>query len=362
MIAAVILISFAAPASAESAYAAVTIEAQTGIALYSKNADIRRPMASTTKIMTALVALEEKPLDSVFVVSASAAAVDGSQMGLAEGEKITLRDLLYMLMLKSANDAAEVIAENVGGSIEGFAALMNARAEKIGLSDTHFVNPHGLPDDNHYTTARELALIAREALENKNFAELVSTKSAHISYRNMVLENSNRLLSSYGYANGVKTGFTKKAGRCLVSSATKDGVTLITVTLNDGNDWQDHVGLMESGFARVSCYEIYAPGEYVAERVVLNGSEKAVFKNTESIYGVIIDGVKQEYIFKENISPSLYAPLFTGKEIAGLGMYSGNDLVYETPLCLCENVDPKEEPAGFFRKWVLTFFRLLRNL
>ena len=357
-----IILGFSFSASAESAGAAITIEAGSGTALYSKNADTRRPMASTTKIMTALVALEQKSLDSVFVVSKRASTVEGSQMGLLENDKISLRDLLYMLMLKSANDAAEVIAENISGSNEKFAELMNARAEKIGLKDTHFVNPHGLPDDNHYTTARELALIAREALKNSKFAELVATKEIKISYHHMVLENSNRLLSSYAYANGVKTGFTKKAGRCLVSSATKDGVTLITVTLNDGNDWQDHKYLMDEGFKRVCLFEIYKPGEYCVTRPVLNGAEEAVYKNSESIYGVMIDGVKQKYEFTSNISPVLYAPVTAGQKNGTVGVYSKGSLVCESPLCLQNNVMQKEEAASFIEKLFINFCKLVNRL
>lgn len=337
-----------------SAKAAITIEAQTGISLYEKNADEQLPMASTTKIMTALVALENADINKTFTVSENACKVEGTQIGLLAGDQISLNDLLHMLMMKSANDAAQTIAENISGSLEAFAELMNERAKQMGLTHTHFENPHGLPSDNHYTTARELALIAAEALKNDTFAQIVSTKKKKLDYHGLVIENSNRLLSSYEYTTGVKTGFTKAAGRCLVTSAKKDGVTLINVTLNDGNDWQDHTEMFEEGFRRVSSYTLYEAGQYSITVPVLNGTHPARFTNPEPVYGVCIDGQKIEYIPTDCLPQSLYAPI--QKETFNQQVYVElaykNRLVGTMKLTLCESVAQKEDEQTFSEKYL----------
>ena len=196
--------------------------------------------------MTAIIAIEEADPEKVCTVSERAANEGGSQLGLIKGEKIKMKDLLSMLMLRSANDAAVVIAENVAGSSEKFAEKMNEKAAALGLTSTHFVNPNGMPADGHYTTAK----IAVYALDNTAFRNLVSSKSRHLEYGNITITNSNRLLSSYDGAIGVKTGFTKAAGRCLVSAAERDGTVLVNVTLNDPNDWRDHAAMLDYGFSK----------------------------------------------------------------------------------------------------------------
>lgn len=238
-----------------SAQSAVLIDARYGLVLTEKNADIRLPMASTTKIMTALTALTVAAPETIIKVAPEAVGVEGSSVYLTEGEELTLSDLLCALLLQSANDAAAAIAIGLGGSIAGFADLMNAEAAKLGLTDTHFVNPHGLDDDAHYTTARELATVTRAALELPLLRRLVGTIKATIPHGDdaeaRLLVNHNRLLRTYAGAIGVKTGYTKRSGRCLVSAAERDGVTLIAVTLNDPDDWRDHEALLDYGF---SCY------------------------------------------------------------------------------------------------------------
>ncbi len=347
-----------------SAKAAITIEAQTGISLYEKNADEQLPMASTTKIMTALVALENADINQTFTVSETACKVEGTQIGLLAGDQISLNDLLHMLMMKSANDAAQTIAENISGSLEAFAELMNERAKQMGLTHTHFENPHGLPSDNHYTTARELALIAAEALKNDTFAQIVSTKKKKLDYHGLVIENSNRLLSSYEYTTGVKTGFTKAAGRCLVTSAKKDGVTLINVTLNDGNDWQDHTEMFEEGFRRVSSYTLYEAGQYSITVPVLNGTHPARFTNPEPVYGVCIDGQKIEYIPTDCLPQSLYAPI--QKETFDQQVYVElaykNRLVGTMKLTLCESVAQKEDEQTFSEKYLYYLNQVFKSI
>ncbi len=234
-----------------SARSAALYDSSSQSFLYTKNADTRLPMASTTKIMTALVAIESSPLDAIVNVSDEAIGTEGSSLYLKKGEQMTMEDLLFGLMLRSANDAAAAIAYNISGSIEAFADKMNEKAESMGLQNTHFTNPHGLDDKMHYTTAKELAIIASEALKNDTFYSIVSTKKRIIKNTDgeaRLLINHNKLLNMYDDAIGVKTGYTKKSGRCLVGAAERDGVRLITVTINAPNDWKDHVSLFEYGF------------------------------------------------------------------------------------------------------------------
>lgn len=220
--------------------------------LWEQNADERRGPASTTKIMTALVAAEQLPLSTEIIIPKDAVGIEGSSVYLTEGEVFTLEELLYCTLLESANDAATAVALAVSGSIEDFAALMNAKCAELGLKDTHFTNPHGLDHEEHYTTARELGIIAATALENEALQKIFSTYKATVAAPDggvRLLINHNRLLKSIEGCMGVKTGYTKSNGRCLVSAAERDGLQLIAVTLNDGNDWHDHTVMLEAGFA-----------------------------------------------------------------------------------------------------------------
>lgn len=249
-------------AFADSSKASVVICADTGEILYEKNAHTRLPMASTTKIMTALLLCEYGNLDREITVTDQMVRVEGSSMGLLADDRVTLKGLLYGMMLSSGNDAANATAITVGGSIDRFVALMNKRAKELGLRDTNFETPSGLDSDNHYTTAYELALITRTALKNPDFLKAASSQTAVLNYGNppylRYLTNHNRLLKSYGDVIGVKTGFTKKSGRCLVSAARRDGKTVIAVTLNDKDDWADHRELLDLGLDSVTS-EILSP-------------------------------------------------------------------------------------------------------
>lgn len=212
-----------------SAKAAVLIEKNTGRVLYRRNEETALPMASTTKVMTALLALEEGQLDDVVTVSRNAFGVPGTSIYLSEGEKLTLRDLLYGLMLASGNDAAVAIAEHIGGSVDAFCRRMTERAAELGCQNTVFLSPNGLPTLGHHTTAYDLALIAREAMDHPEFREIVSTRRASIPWEgrtySRILNNKNRLLTDYDGATGIKTGYTKAAGRCLVFGAKRDGLS-----------------------------------------------------------------------------------------------------------------------------------------
>ena len=237
-----------------SAEAAILIELSGGDVVLEKNADARLPMASTTKIMTALTALSLATPDTTIVTDAAAVGVEGSSIYLCIGEELTLEQLLYALMLESANDAAAAIAIGLCGSIETFAAEMNRMAAEMGLLDTHFVNPHGLDDEEHYTTARELAIITMRAMEYELFRAIVSTRRATIPHAredaDRLLVNHNKMLRIFDGCIGVKNGFTKRSGRCLVSAAERDGVEMVAVTLNAPNDWDDHTDMLEYGFSR----------------------------------------------------------------------------------------------------------------
>ncbi|MGE5529010.1 MAG: D-alanyl-D-alanine carboxypeptidase family protein [Patescibacteria group bacterium] len=236
-----------------SAASAVLLEAATSTILYAHDEHVRRAPASTTKIMTALVALEKGNLRSIVTIGAEAGATPGSSARLHAGERLTLGELLQGLMLCSGNDAAVAIAEHIGGSIGGFAALMNRRAAEFGAFDTHFRNPHGLSAIGHYTTAYDLALITRYALQHPAFARLVRTREEELSRafeeRQESIANTNRLLWSFAGADGVKTGTTSEAGHCLVASATRDGRQLVAVVLRSHDRWRDAAALLEYGFS-----------------------------------------------------------------------------------------------------------------
>ncbi len=271
-----------------SARHAVLYEPVTNTFLIEKDGHSHAPMASTTKIMTALVAIEQGDPDKTVTITEEDCGIEGSSIYMAAGEKLTLRELLYALLLQSANDAAVAIARHVGGSTEAFVDMMNARVDKMGLSDTHFMNPHGLDDANHYTSACDLARIAAVAMDNSLFHEIVSTVKYTIPGRDggkRVLVNHNKLLRQYDHATGVKTGFTKKSGRCLVGAAEKDGLTFISVTLNAPNDWNDHIHMFETGFSMLENRCLCDSEQFVYELPVIGrGSVYGRCTNAEPLY------------------------------------------------------------------------------
>lgn len=344
-----------------SAQSAITVNAVTGNVIYEKNADAKLPPASTTKIMTAIIAIEEADPEKVCTVSERAANEGGSQLGLIKGEKIKMKDLLSMLMLRSANDAAVVIAENVAGSSEKFAEKMNEKAAALGLTSTHFVNPNGMPADGHYTTARELAKIAVYALDNTAFRNLVSSKSRHLEYGNITITNSNRLLSSYDGAIGVKTGFTKAAGRCLVSAAERDGTVLVNVTLNDPNDWRDHAAMFDLGFSVSSRYVLYKQGEYTIRRDALNGDGQIIFANAETIYAYSCAGKTVEPKITENLLPCYFAPYEKGTKGGELVLYYGGS-VQKIELYAVNDVGELEEEKSGTERFIYYLSQLFKKV
>ncbi len=311
-----------------SAQSAILIEAESGQIVYEKDSQTRRGMASTTKIMTAIVAIENCDTHKQVKISDSAVGVEGSSIYLQKGETLTMEQLLYALMLQSANDAATAIAVEVSGSIDSFAELMNKKAEEIGLCNTHFTNPHGLFDENHYTTAYDLAQITRYAMKNDFFKTLVSTKRATIPLKQAegtrVLLNHNKLLKIYDGAIGVKTGFTKKTGRCLVSAAEKNGVTLIAVTLNASDDWNDHKKMLDYGFERVFCKSLAEQGSLSYKIPVVGGS--CSFVNCTNVEGlkIITTNENINITSKVFLDRFYFAPIKKG-EIIGQVVYYDND-------------------------------------
>lgn len=323
-----------------SAKAYVLIEAQTGAVIASKDEHKTLPMASTTKIMTTLLLLESGDLEKEFMVDNDAIKVEGSSMGLCENDIVTKLALCYGMMLPSGNDAANQTAVLLAGSAENFAVMMNERASEIGMKNTNFITPSGLHDDMHYSTAYDMALLAGTALKNDLFKEICGTQSIKTEFGNPPYErwlvNTNKLLHLYEYCIGIKTGFTDEAGRCLVSAAKKDGVTLICVTLNAPNDWNDHIKLYDYGF---SVTEI-KPIEYDISNLsvpVAGGIKNgvAVRLAEEPVY-TAINGVKPTLTSEVLIKNFLYAPVAEGTNAGRINFYSDGKLVFSTELITSE--------------------------
>jgi len=331
---------------------AVLMEYETGRVLYNKNINEPLPMASTTKIMTAIIALESNKIDDIAVVSKNAASAPEVKMGLHQGEEHIIKYLLYPLMLVSANDAAVVIAEHIGGSVEGFAELMNKKAKEIGALDTVFVTPNGLDKGNHHSTAYDMALISRYALENSEFREIINTPSKTItskdkSKRTYTFNNKNRLLKEYSGALGIKTGFTVKAGNCFAGAAQRNGLTLISVVLNSGwnnsgkeRKWIDTKNILNYGFENYSMEKIAEKYQDCGYIDVLFSKEKrarAVIK--EEGYACITkeekEGLKYVYEFDENIQ----APLNINDKVGKMKVYtSTGEIIFETDIVSAENI------------------------
>lgn len=331
---------FSVYASAEdcSAAAAAVIGGRTRELLWGKNQDTELPMASTTKIMTALILCEEDNLEREIIVTPEMVAVEGSSMGLLPGDRVTLRDLLYGMMLASGNDAANTVAVTLGGSVSGFVEKMNERAKQLGLTHTHFETPSGLDSVGHYTTAYELAVIAANALENEDFAAAASSKTATLCYGNppykRTLSNHNRLLKMYDDVVGVKTGFTKKSGRCLVSAAKSDGKTVIAVTLNDPDDWSDHRRLLDLGLSRLESVSLVPKGIVKTVRVI-GGEKNAIEIDCPDIS---ICTASPDTVFCDSvIVPFVFAPIEKGDEIGFVRFMKDGKLVYKEPVTAAEN-------------------------
>jgi len=334
-----------------SAVSAIVMEAQTGTVLYEKNADEHRAMASTTKIMTALLTIEAGDPDREFTVDPLAIRVEGTSMGLREGDRVSRRDLLYGILLPSGNDAANAAAVSVAGSIPAFVERMNERAQQLGLSDTHFVTPSGLDADGHYTTARDLAKLAAFAMRDELFREIVSCTSADVEFGNppyqRTLYNSNKMLRRYSGAIGVKTGFTDNARRCLVSAAERDGVTLVAVTLNAPDDWNDHTKMLDYGFTQVRAYPL---GVECGERVAVAGTGKSVGVYAHGASLALTPEQHGKLTRRVMLPQFVYGTVEKGDRLGEIQFLLDGDIVLECPLFADGTVTVQEENPGFLRQ------------
>ena len=302
-------------ASALSAKHAVVMDAATGKVLFEQAANERCLIASTTKIMTGLIICEECDLSREITVPPEAAGIEGSSIYLKAGEQVRVEDLLYGMMLQSGNDAAATLAIAHSGSIEAFAQRMNARAQELGLQDTHFANPHGLDAEGNYSTALDLARLAAAAMENETFSRVVSARQHRFGQR--VVTNHNKLLWRYEGADGVKTGFTKKAGRILVSSASRQGRRLICVTINAPDDWNDHIALLNDGFSQLEPRVLCRKGQIFGAFALQNGRDIIPAAAAQDVEVLLLPEEKIDAVRVYCGSGEGYAEFFTnGRSIA----------------------------------------------
>lgn len=355
-----------ARAVADSAKGACLMNAVTGEVIFEKNGDERLPMASTTKIMTLLVALDKTTPEESVLVSENAASQEGSSAYIETGSSISMLDLEYGLMLNSGNDAAVAIAEHVSGDTERFAKQMNKLAHKIGVRNTSFANPNGLDAENHYTTAKDLAKITQYAMKNEKFREIVSSRShtAHFTRADgtageLEFINHNRLLREMDGCIGVKTGYTKTDGRCLVSAAERDGAQYIVVTLNDGNDWKDHKELMELAFS--GCHIVRAVSEGDVIEHLKNGDGKcSLIAATD--YNLPLNGDKSRKIDLRPQLPETYDfAINEGEKVGELAIYCDDEYIASVDITADADFIPGDEVKSK-RCFKFTLINLIKNL
>lgn len=334
------------------------IEADTGRVLYEKNAEQPMAMASTTKIMTAWLTLEAAADDDRIVTVTQEMLAEGSSLGLQPDWKIRLSQLAAGMLIVSGNDAARAAAIAVSGSEEAFADQMNARAAEIGMFSTHFVTASGLDAEEHYSTARDMALLAANALQNETFRSMVSSETLSVEFiepeKSVVLSNHNKLLHMLDGCIGVKTGYTRKSGRCLVSAVERDGVRLICVTLNAPDDWDDHIRLYEEAYASIKMVEwpveqlpVYLP--------VVGGTAQCTMIDCGELFPVM--SIDEEPVATVRIfAPRfLYAPVTIGKQIGKVVLYIDGRPAGETALTVGEAVPAIRMEKTWWQKFLLLF-------
>lgn len=337
-------------ASAVSARQAIVLDAQTGQILYQKDPDRQSLIASTTKIMTALIVCEQCNVLDRMEIPKEAVGIEGSSMYLKEGEVLTIQELLYGLMLQSGNDAAVALAIYCGGTVSDFAELMNDKAHRLGLENTHFVNPHGLDAPDHYSTARDLAVLAAYAMDNPVFARTVSAKTVTVGQR--YLRNHNKLLWQFEGADGVKTGFTKAAGRILVSSAVRQGRRLIAVTINAPDDWNDHKTLLERGFSEYTPHTLVAEGDALGSVEIAGGTAGQVqlLAAEDFVYAL---GKNENWYLQLPAPGFVYAPVVQGQNAGYAHIFVENKAVGKIPITYAETVEM--EPIPLLPWWKRIF-------
>jgi len=312
----------------------ILMDSRTGRVLYERNGYKKMPMASTTKIMTALVALENGKLDDKITIGNQCVGVEGSSIYLREGEILTLKDMLYGLMLRSGNDSAIAIALHVGKSTEEFVNLMNQKAKSIGALNTNFINPHGLHDNFHYSTAYDMALITKSAFECEDFGDIVKSKS-YIANReeNNYFYNKNKTLWDYSGGDGVKTGYTMSSGRCLVSSASRNGMRLIAVSLNARDWFNDNYKLLNYGFNNYKPYIIYDEGQFIKKTNISKGDKKWInFVTERSCIYPLKDEEREKIKISLEITENLQAPIEKNTKIGYVYTHLNGQLIYKSNL------------------------------
>ena len=330
-----------------SARSAILVDADSGRVLCEKDAERRSLIASTTKIMTGLLAAEAGGLETEFVIPPEAVGIEGSSLYLREGEKLTREELLYGLMLRSGNDAAVALAIATAGDVASFVERMNERAAELGLTDTHFANPNGLDDDGNYSTARDLAALARTAMDNEVFAEVVGTREYRCG--NRVLVNHNKLLWRCEGVVGVKTGYTKKAGRLLVSAAERDGRRLIAVTIDAPNDWADHAALLDYGYTEFTRTVLLPAGARIGAARVIGGRvllAQAVL--TRELSYPLLPGEEPE--LRLNLPEFVYAPVETAAIAGSVQAVLDGEVVAEVPLRWRNEVPVQEKRKSWLER------------
>jgi D-alanyl-D-alanine carboxypeptidase (penicillin-binding protein 5/6) len=321
------------------------IEVNSGRIIFSHNAHARREMASTTKILTAITVIENcENLDQIISVPKEAVGIEGSSIYLARGEKISVRDLLYGLMLRSGNDAAMALAIHTAGSVNGFCRLMNDTAKKIGALNSNFVNPHGLHHPEHYTTAYDLAIISAYAMKNPVFKQIVSTKVHKATWEGRdyprVMYNKNKILSMYEGGNGIKTGYTKKAGRCLVSSAQKGNMEVVCVVLNCGPMFEECMRIMDMAFSQYPMRELVSPQKSMGKLPTLRSKQTEIDIVADQEFSYPLSDQEYNNIkYDVDIRTVLYAPMKKGTPIGKVSGYLGSKKLFEVKAVLKDELE-----------------------
>lgn len=318
--------------AAEISAGEAVMEVSSGRMLFSCNENKKLPMASTTKILTAAIIIEDCSLDGIVEVPMEAAGTEGSSVYLKTGEKYTVRQLLYGLMLRSGNDCAVTLALYHSGSIEAFADAMNDRAKRWGAENSNFTNPHGLPDDEHYTTAHDLAAITCHAMKNDTFREIVSTKF----FKEKGWQNKNKMLYSYDGADGVKTGYTVKAGRCLVTSAKRGNMQLICVVLNSPDMYERSADLLNQAFQKYTLQKLYsAEREFIVPTNV--EGKTCILQSKKDFYYPLT--TEERVVFKYELPKLIELPVCSGENKGKINIYHQNRLIFSENLCTIKDVD-----------------------
>lgn len=362
MIAVIMCIPRICHAIGVSARSACLIAADSAQIIYEKNAHDRAPMASTTKMMTALLAAESDVWEETATVSLNAQNQEGTKLYLSAGDKMRISDLTCGMMLNSGNDASMVIAEHIAGDSVKFAKMMTERAQELGAKDTQFITPNGLDAEGHYSTAYDLALIAREVINNEKLAEIVKCRDTKVTTDNgniVYLHNHNKLLWNYGGAIGVKTGYTKLSGRCLVSAAERDGVRLIAVTMNAPDDWNDHRQMLDYGFSVCTMSEIVSAGYVIGE--VHSDGERVGLYASDDVNAVAINGRTKDCEIILHRPKELFAPINRGEKLGCAEVIQNGYLIAEFDLLSDREVYLQvPEKEGIFEK-IRDFFKKMRK-